>query len=64
MRETMLRRMAALLVVPGLAGLVAAAAVAGFEGAVRRGDAIVTSDPIELRRVADGLGAGLHIEPV
>ena len=38
--------------------------IAVVEGAVRRRDAILTSDVPELRQVADALGADVHIEPV
>ncbi|MBX7195098.1 MAG: hypothetical protein K1X94_23795 [Sandaracinaceae bacterium] len=33
-------------------------------GAVRRGDVVMTSDPDDLRRLADALGADLAIERV
>lgn len=35
--------------------------VAVVEGAVRRSDAVVTSDPDDIRRVADAVGAALGI---
>jgi predicted nucleic acid-binding protein len=34
------------------------------EGALRRGDAVVTADPKHIAKVADALGARLRIEPV
>ncbi len=37
--------------------------VAVVEGAVRRGDSVVTSDPVDLRRIAEVAGARLQIVP-
>ena len=34
------------------------------EGAARRGDGVVTSDPDEIRRIADAIGISLTIEAV
>ena len=38
--------------------------VAVVEGAVRRGDAVVTSDPDDIRRVSRAIGARLRVEGV
>jgi hypothetical protein len=37
---------------------------AGVEGAVRRGDAVVTSNMTHIRMVADATGARLRIESI
>ena len=34
------------------------------EGAIRRGDAVVTSDPLDIRRVASAAGTTLRVEAV
>ena len=38
--------------------------VSVVEGALRRGDAVVTSNVTHIRKVADSVGASLRIEPV
>lgn len=35
-----------------------------IEGAIRRRDAVATSNPAALRAIADSVGARLHIEPI
>lgn len=35
-----------------------------IEGACRRGDSVVTSDPRDLQRIAESLRARIHIEPI
>ena len=34
------------------------------EGALRRGDAVVTSNVTHIRKVADAVGASLRIQPI
>jgi hypothetical protein len=38
--------------------------VSVVEGAIRRGDAIVTSDVTHIRKIADAVGASPRIEPI
>jgi len=38
--------------------------VSVVEGAIRRGDAVVTSNGTHIRKVADAVGASLRIEPI
>jgi hypothetical protein len=38
--------------------------VSVVEGAIRRGDAVVTSNATHIRKVAVGAGASLRIEPI
>ena len=40
------------------------AGVSVVEGAVRRGDAVVTSNKTHIRTIADATGASLRIEPI